>query len=57
MTPMSSKQENVQALAEIQLVMEETKITKSHMDIEQYAQLNSFLSFCQEEEYLCLKVP
>ena len=35
--------------------MEDSEITKSHLDFEQAAQLNSFLSFRQEEEYLYLK--
>ena len=52
---MSNRQEKVQVLAKIQLGMEESDITKSHLDIEQAAQLNSFLSFRQEEEHLCLK--
>ena len=54
-TLMSNSQDKVQVLAEIQLDMEDSEITKSHLDFEQATQLNSFLSFRQEEEYLCLK--
>ena len=42
-------------LAEIQLGMEESEITKSLLGTEQAAQLNSYLSFRQEEECLRLK--
>ena len=55
MTPLSSRQETVHALAEIQLSMEDSNITKPHLDREQSTQANYFLSFHQEEEYLRLK--
>ena len=42
------------ALADIQLSMEDSEITKPHLDRERSAQANSFLSFRQEEEYLHL---
>lgn len=44
-TPMSTRQKVVQTLAEIQLGMEGTEITKSQLLLEQNAQLNYFLSF------------
>ena len=54
-TPMSNRQEKVQALAEIQLGMEETKITKAQLVLEQFAQLKTFHYFYQEEDHLRLK--
>ena len=48
MTPLSSRQESVHALAEIQLSMEDSEITKPHLDREQSTQANYFLSFRQE---------
>ena len=54
-TLMSNRQDNVHVLAEIQLSMEGYEITKSQLDKGQSAQTNYFLSFRQEEEYLCLK--
>ena len=54
-TPMDSRQEKVQALAEIQLGMEEIEITKAQLVLEQPAQLKTFHSFLREEEYLHLK--
>ena len=52
---MSSRQETVHALAAIQLSMEESEITKPQLDREQSAQINSFLYFCKEEEYMHIK--
>ena len=54
-TPMSSRKESVHVLAKIQLGMEESEISKSHLENEQSAQINTFLSFLQEEEHLHIK--
>ena len=54
-TPFSSRKETVKFLADIQFSMEDSEITKLLLVREKYAQANSFLSFRQEEEYLCLK--
>ena len=52
---MSTRQEKVQELAEIQLGMEEIEITKAQLILEQSAQTKTFHYFLQEEEYLRLK--
>ena len=44
-SPMSNMKESVHVLAKIRLGMEESKISKSHLDKKQSAQTNSFLSF------------
>ena len=54
-TPTSSRQEKVIELTDIQLGMEECEITKSQLALEQSAQINTFQSFRQEEEFLRLK--
>ena len=53
--PARSREVFVQALAELQLSMENSEISKSQLVAEQAAQVNSFLSFRQEEEHLWLK--
>ena len=42
-------------LVEIQIGMEEAEISKTHLENDQSTQLNTFLSFFQEEEHLHLK--
>ena len=43
-TPMRSRQDSMHVLVEIQLGMEESEISKSHLENEQSAQINTFLS-------------
>ena len=52
---MSSRQKNVQELADIQLRMEDMEITKAQLTLEQSTQIKTFHSFRQVEEYLRLK--
>ena len=54
-SPISSRQNHVRELADIQLKMEYVEITKVQMSLEQYSQIKNFHSFRQEEEYLRLK--
>ena len=54
-SPISSRQNHVRELADIQLKMEYVEITKVQMSLEQYSQIKNFHSFWQEEEYLRLK--
>ena len=50
---MRSREEIVQALGELQFLMENVEVSKSHLVSEQVAQTS--LSFLQEEENLLLK--
>ena len=54
-TPTSSRKERVVELSEIQIEMECREITKTRLDIEQFAQFKTSQSFRQEEEHLRFK--
>ena len=54
-SPISSRQKHVQELYDIQLKMEDVEITKVQLSLEQSAQIKTFHSYRQEEEYLRLK--
>ena len=54
-TPSRSREETVQALADIQLSMENQVISHSQLVVEQDAQSSASLSFRQEEVHLRLK--
>ena len=53
--PSNRRQERARELSEIQIEMEEVKITKSQLALEHAAQSKTTLSFLQEEEYLHMK--
>ena len=48
-TPMRSRQESVHVLAELQLGMEDSKISKSQLDNEQSSQINNSSPFARKK--------
>ena len=54
-TPSSHQRDSIQLLAYLQMEMESKDITNIEIEKEQVAQINSFRSFRQEEEYWRIK--
>ena len=54
-TPTTQRKETTQILENLQIYFEKKDITKAYLEEEQAAQAKTFLSFCQEEEFLRLK--